>query len=302
MGIGTFGYRLLARIDPQILEGFRHQVIESILSAPHLAAKFYPYQPRQRSYVVPRSGPSSPAADTAPPIPPRDLWLGYAKTPEQYLANGEQRAKQTREILVTTGFNLNPGARILDFGCASGIMLRWFRDVAESGEAWGVDIAGTAMVWCQQNLSPPFKFATTTSFPYLPFEDRYFDLIYAGSVFTHIADLAEAWLLELKRITRPGGRLFLTVHDNESIKCILEEHATPALYQPLRDFQEETQFQSSGFSMFSINRTPGAGIAGEAQVFYDRDYLQRHWGNYLRVIMTVPRVWGGKLTAVILER
>jgi len=301
MGIGTFASNLLARVDPQFAGRFRDRVVECVVSAPQLAAKFYPHLPEQRSYLVPTSSHAIPV-DGDPPIPPRNLWLGYAKTPEQYLANGERRANETREILKTTGFDLKPSARILDFGCASGIMLRWFRDVANSGEAWGVDIAGTPMIWCQQNLSPPFKFATTTSFPYLPFEDRYFDLVYAGSVFTHIADLAEAWLLELKRITRPGGRLFLTVHDNETIKCILEEHATPSLYQPLREFEEETHFQSSGFSMFSINRTPGAGIAGEAQVFYDHDFLLRHWGNYLRVVKTVPRVWGGKLTAFILEK
>jgi len=46
------------------------------------------------------------------------------------------------------------------------------------------------MLWCQQRMSPLFKFATTTSFPHLPFEDGYFDFVYAGSVFTHITDLA----------------------------------------------------------------------------------------------------------------
>ena len=52
MGIGTFGYRLLTRIDPQIIESLRDQVLDSILSTPHLAAKFYPHQPRLRSTAV----------------------------------------------------------------------------------------------------------------------------------------------------------------------------------------------------------------------------------------------------------
>lgn len=84
-------------------------------------------------------------------------------------------------------------------------MIRWLTKEAKAGEVWGVDIAGSHILWCQQNLPAPFKFATTTSFPHLPFEDNYFDLIYAGSVFTHIADLAESWLLELRQSSSLAG-------------------------------------------------------------------------------------------------
>jgi SAM-dependent methyltransferase len=302
MGIVTLGYKLLSRLDPRIFKSFRSKVSECTFDDPHFAAKFFPYQPRLRSYILPKCTRGNQDVGTNLPIPPQGLWLDYAKTPEEYLINGQRRMDQTREILGTTGLKLEPGNRILDFGCASGIMLRWFLDLAETGEAWGVDIFGPAIVWCQQNLSPPFKFVTTTSFPHLPFEDHYFDFIYAGSVFTHIADLAEAWLVELKRIVRPGGRLLITVHDNETIRCLVDEHVDPALYELVRSFDEETRFRTTGFSMFSINRTPGGGASGQAQVFYDLEYLRQHWGNYLKVITTVPRVWGGKQTAVILEK
>jgi len=310
MGIRKLGYKLLYRLNPAIFEAFRRKVVECAFNDPHLTAKFFPYQARlstklsaevPSSYILPKSTRVNQDVATLP-IPPQELWLGYANTPEEYLASGSMRVDQTRKILEKTGFKLGQGNRILDFGCASGIMLRWFLDIAENGEAWGVDMLGTAIVWCQQNLSPPFKFVTTTSFPHLPFEDRYFDFVYAGSVFTHIADLAEAWLLELKRIVRPNGKLFITVHDNETIKCILDEHMQPNLYNPLRSFDEETQFRTTGFSMFTINRAPGPGDTGQAQVFYDLEYLHRHWGNYLKIITTVPRVWGGKQTAVVLEK
>jgi len=315
MGIGKLAYKLLSRLDPkisaQISEVFRRKIIECTFNDPHLAAKFFPYQASFRaqpsadlgsSYILPKSTRVNQDVGTTLPIPPQELWLGYANTPEGYLADGSKRVDQTRQILERTGFKLAPENRILDFGCASGIMLRWFLDIAETGEAWGVDMLSTAIVWCQQNLSPPFKFVTTTSFPYLPFEDRYFDFVYAGSVFTHIADLAEAWLLELKRVLRPGGRLLITVHDNESIKYILDERMDPGFDDLLRPFAEETRFRTTGFSMFTINRAPGPGYSGQAQVFYDLEYLRQHWGNYLKVITTIPRVWGGKQTAVVLEK
>ena len=49
------------------------------------------------------------------------------------------------------------------------------------------------------------NFATVTTAPHLPFADGYFDFAYCSSVFTHISDLADAWLLELRRIVRSGG-------------------------------------------------------------------------------------------------
>src|SRR5215471_3790568 len=254
MKIGSLGYKLLNRLDPKFLDGFRNKVAEYSFADPQLAAKFFAYQARSRSFILPKSAPGTNiGADL--PVPPEELWYGYAQTPEEYLAGGQRRVDQVREILDTTEFKLNPGQRILDFGCGSGIMLRWFTDIAQTGEAWGADIFGPAIVWCEHHLSPPFKFVTNTSFPHLPFEDCYFDFIHAGSVFTHIADLAEAWLLELKRILRHGGRLFITVHDNETIKCILDENMgylyTRDQYDLLAAFDNETRFRSVGFSMFA---------------------------------------------------
>jgi SAM-dependent methyltransferase len=302
MKIGILGYKLLNRLDPKFWDGFRNKVAECSFTDPQLAAKFFPYQAQSRSFILPMSAPRTDiGADL--PVPPEELWYGYARTPDEYLAHGQGRVDQVREILETTGFKLNPGQRILDFGCGSGIMLRWFTDIAQTGEAWGADIFGPATVWCEHHLSPPFKFVTNTSFPHLPFEDCYFDFIYADSVFTHIADLAEAWLLELKRIVRPGGRLLISVHDNETIKCVLDENmGSRYFYDLLTAFDKETRFRSVGFSMFAINRTPGPGDIGQAQVVYDREYLRRHWGNYLKIITTVPRIYGWYNTAFVLEK
>ena len=44
-------------------------------------------------------------------------------------------------------------------------------------------------------MEAPFHFAVTIIVPQLPFEDNHFDLIYAGSVLTHIDDPVKSWLL-----------------------------------------------------------------------------------------------------------
>lgn len=53
----------------------------------------------------------------------------------------------------------------------------------------------------------------------------YFDVAYCFSVFTHLNErMQNLWLLELKRILKPGGILLLTVHGEEGAKNHLEEH------------------------------------------------------------------------------
>jgi SAM-dependent methyltransferase len=298
--------KLLWRANPSTQRAFLAKISdvvhESILRTPYLAAKFYPYQPKESSYVL-RPAQEAQTDATGLPIPPENLWWGYANTPEEYLAWGQDIVTKMKDVLQAVGVTLQPGNRILDFGCGSGIMIRWLLDLARAGEVWGVDISARHMAWCQQNLSPPFKFATTTSFPYLPFEDSFFDFIYAGSVFTHIADLAETWLLELKRVARPGGKLYFTVHDEHTMKSFLDLETMEDLCwkEQLLTFVREHQLTTSSFAMFTLNRTPGAGSEGQAQVFYNMDYLRRHWGNYLKVISVTPEAYGYQ-SAVLLEK
>jgi SAM-dependent methyltransferase len=199
-------------------------------------------------------------------------------------------------VLGEAGYAAAPGQRILDFGCAAARMTRWLADRATECEVWGVDISAPHIEWCKQNLEPPLHFATTTTLPHLPFEDRYFDLVYCGSVFTHIADLADAWLLELKRILEPGGYVYATIHDRHSIDVLLEGRANESLASTLERYDEETRVLDSDFGMFSIARSSKGG-----QVFYDVEYLVKRWGRVLDVVGVWPDAYGYQ-TAVVLRR
>ena len=294
----------LLRAMPSFKEAFVNKVqecvSERIISDTRLAAKFYPYQPDQNCYLL--GAPEEQKGGSGLPIPPSELWWGYTDSQKEYLEIGQKNVAAMRSTLDAAGVSLEPGNRILDFGCASGIMLRWLLDVAKVGEVWGVDISERHMYWCQQYLSPPFLFATTTSFPHLPFEDCYFDLVYAGSVFTHIADLTETWLLELKRVIRKGGRLYLTVHDEHTVDLVMRENSPwQAFREMLLAADKEIHCLANGFSMFTVNRTPGAGVAGEAQVFYHTNHLRKHWGRFLKLISITPEAYGFQ-TAVLLEK
>lgn len=100
------------------------------------------------------------------------------------------------------------GARCLDFGSGVGRALRHFSPEARAGEFWGCDIDGASIRWSVQNLSPPFRFFQIGEVPTLPFEPDSFDLVYAVSVLSHIHFTWHQWLMEIRRIVKPGGVVF----------------------------------------------------------------------------------------------
>jgi ubiquinone/menaquinone biosynthesis C-methylase UbiE len=271
----------------------------AVLENPCIAAKIYPYQSANQSYVLFKKTDGDNKTPSALPLPPQEVWDGMAETPDQYLASGKENIDKMREIAQSSGFSFEAGRRILEFGCSSGRMIRWLHDLADTCEIWGVDVSAPQIVWCQQHLSPPFQFVTTTTCPHLPFEDGYFDFIYAGSVFTYIADLADVWLLELKRIVRPGGLLYITVSDNHAIEYLLGRLAGEPLTKMLASFLKEHIPSKTSFAMFTITRSPKG-----AHVFYDRDYLREHWGRYLDVLSVTPEAYGIPMfqTAVLLRK
>ncbi len=223
---------------------------------------YLPYA-RGSDYVLePHAAPA--AADEPLPLPPEELWLGY-----DYTAHGEAHVKAMLDLVGRSGFVPGEGDRILDLGCGAGRMIRHLRHLADRCEIWGTDISARHITWCKHHLSPPFHFATNTKVPHLPFEDRSFGLIYCGSLFTHIDDLADAWLLELHRILKPGGRLFVTIHDEETVRLFNSPRYNHA--DIVRLIKASPTFQAAGenWGMFTIGRD------NASQVFYKRAYFER---------------------------
>jgi SAM-dependent methyltransferase len=263
--------------------------------------KYFPYPAPDSFYILQRSSRKSPKyATTDLPLPPQYLRLGYGSVDEHWLNAGKADVDQMMILVNSENFHLQTGNRVLDFGCGPGRTIRWLASFADEYEIWGVDISAPHIVWCQENLNPPFNFATVTTQPHLPFEDRYFDFIYCFSVFTHIDDLADAWLLELKRIMRPGGRAYITVHDKHTQDLIIN-HIDRVPYadefrQKVLLYAQKMNLNESDYYMFSLN--PGGP---ESDVFYDVDHLSQHWGRIFNIISITPEAHGYQ-TAIVVEK
>ncbi|HTU31753.1 MAG TPA: class I SAM-dependent methyltransferase [Solirubrobacteraceae bacterium] len=149
-------------------------------------------------------------------MPPSDLIIRAGATPgadvaAEYVVGAAGMKDMLMSLLEQNGGPASPGApKVLDFGCGAGNVIRHFHAEAESGEVWGCDIDERSIDWLRSNLTPPFNFQALSSRPALALPSDHFDLVYAISVFTHLADDWAAWLLELRRVLGPTGILVLT--------------------------------------------------------------------------------------------
>src|SRR3954470_374234 len=104
---------------------------------------------------------------------------------------------------VLAGVDLPPGAHILDAGCGSG---RTLDELARLGTAVGTEL-NPAGVEAARARGHDVAQARVESSPHA---DMSFDLVTCLDVIEHTDDDVAA-LSELNRVTRPGGRLVVTV-------------------------------------------------------------------------------------------
>jgi SAM-dependent methyltransferase len=258
-----------------------------IILNPYISGKLIPLQATKAYSIITHLGsPAVRVSNGTLPVPPKELWEGYGDTETDYLSCGHQDMASMLDNLRVVGESPQALLRVLELGCAAGRMLRFYPYIEGKSEIWGVDIKAKHICWCQQHLSPPFSFATTTTMPHLPFEDNYFDLVYCGSVFTHISDLADAWFLELRRILRKGGYAYITIHDKHTIELLLTKYKDRKDYHFLIDMirrlDKETSVLSQDYAYFSIGSEP------KTQVFYDVDYLVKKWSQLAKVLSVTP--------------
>ena len=275
-------------------------------------SQYWPHQYQAECYSRPiqpdlsTTHPSSPIA-----VPPPEFWAHYCTSTESYLESGREDCDALRRLLAESDAPIEQAGRILELGCAGGRMLRWLTDLTPETQLWGADIWSSAVLWCQDHLSPPCHFLTNTIVPHLPFEDRSFGLIYCGSVFTHVDDLVEAWFLELHRILRPGGRLYFSVNDRHAV-AVFDGDASPEAYpryyertggKPNWDAFVQMISKRSDYQRFRRGEAymVTMGRSMSAHVMWDTNVLCRRLEYGYRACSVTPESYGHQ-TTVLLER
>ena len=113
-------------------------------------------------------------------------------------------------------------ARMLDFGCGWGRIIRFFLKDIEPSRIWGCDPVPEMIKLCkEQNKWCNFEQVNTN--PPGVFEDNSFDMIYSYSVFSHLSEDFHLTLLpEIKRILKPGGLYLTTTRNRDFINYCAE--------------------------------------------------------------------------------
>jgi SAM-dependent methyltransferase len=248
------------------------------------------------------------------PLPPPEVSEGYIAAGEEIsywmLGLGD------RLLLEDLGRRLNrplaADSRLLDFGSSSGRVLRHFVTAYPEMQLFGVDLGRHSVEWARQHLSPAVTVALGTTIPHLPFPDAFFDCIYAGSVFTHIADFEEAWLLELSRVLSPTGFAVLTFHPARTWSDVGR-----SLDHPLRGEFERRPYRLDpgaiepvGIDIFNgpmpADRTVltmtdwPVNYPNAPQVFHSEAWIRERWGQLFRLEFIVERAHGEHQDAGVL--
>ena len=222
--------------------------------------------------------------------------MGYGTgSDEEFLKSGLKTNSSIRSIMADNNILLDNNSVVLDWGCATGRVLRHFAKEAESGEFWGMDKDEVSMIWAKANLAPPFNFLTSTAYPHFPFQDNKFSFIYGVSVFTHIEHLVDVWLMEFRRILRIGGYALFTVHDENTAKWLHEYQTAPWPWiPPDLDLPEIPKHDVTNITIFS-------GNWGGTHTFFKQEWIRKEWGRYLDIVEIRPFAEGYQ-SAVLLRK
>ena len=127
------------------------------------------------------------------------------------------------DALHATGFELEAGHSVLDFGCSSGRVVRVLAAAHPELDWHGSDPIPDAIEWARANLGG-IEFEVGPEYPPLAYADNAFDAVFAISIWSHFAEQAAFdWFAEMHRILKPGGRLLVTTHGEQTIAHTLRE-------------------------------------------------------------------------------
>ncbi len=181
---------------------------------------------------------------------------------------------------------------VLELGCASGRVLRHFAIQRPDLHCWGADINLRHVEWMRLFLPANLRIFQNTILPHLPIEDNSLSLVTAFSVFTHIDDLDLAWIAELRRILKPGGFLYLTIHSEQTWQ---EMKPGVPIYDALLqmsahipDYDVSETFLRGPLPKDKTVLYWDVAQNYNSNVFHHTNYVRREWGRFFDVADIIP--------------
>lgn len=135
----------------------------------------------------------------------RDLERFVGRTPEIL----EDRHKKVLEIFSNFSFN-----RILDVGCGDGKFTKLIAEACKAKEVYGIEITESGAEMAKMNGVKCFQLDVDEDD--FPFEDNFFDAVFAGELIEHLFD-PDHFLDEVYRVLKSEGLFVITTPNLASI-------------------------------------------------------------------------------------
>ena len=185
-----------------------------------------------------------------------------------------QGTRMFKEIETCIGTYL-PGREIedlsiLDLGCGVGrIALPFYHAYRKPSSTCDVDPTAIAYL---KSVHPDLDARVSGYEPPTPFASESFDVVYAVSVWTHLpADLQTPWLLEIRRILRPGGLALITT---SSYRALASRRTKLKGWADVSD----EELRSAGFLFKAAGATRGVtGTYGYA--LHTEEFVRKNWSR-----------------------
>lgn len=212
---------------------------------------------------------------------PEDREGYYGPDHFSYWASGLMDARMLMDTVKEYG--VSPRA-YLDLGCASGRVTRHTALQYPRMTTLGCDINRLHVEWCNRYLPEAVVTFQNNSIPNLPLESNTIDILSAYSVFTHIEAMETTWLMEIRRILRPGGIAWITLHTEGTL-----QEMTPdwPLWPPVMKHPGAGELFDIDKRSFEGDRLVLRWLSGRSyssNVFYKQAYVRSHWGKILEVV------------------
>ena len=221
------------------------------------------------------------AMDTSPLPETEDREGYYGPDHFSYWASGLVDARLL--IDAATGHGVTSPGVYLDLGCATGRVTRHTALLVPNMKTLGCDINRLHVEWCNTYLPDSISTFQNHSVPSLPIESNSIDIVSAYSVFSHIEAMETTWLMEIRRILRPGGIAWITVHTEKTLTDMTPDWP---LWAPVMAHPNTSKAFDPDSRTFEGDRLVQRWFAGQSyssNVFYKEAYIRRHWARIMEV-------------------
>lgn len=178
---------------------------------------------------------------------------------------------------------------ILDLPCGYGRVLRFLRARFPEAEITASELNPGALEFCKSNFGVN-TVVSNTDFSKLAIQGR-FDLIWCGSLLTHVDEKSAAALLKFfHEHLSPGGRCLFTTHGKSVAETIRNSRNVYGLGERARQ-ELLSQFDATGYGYGDYAKSPGYGvsvattermltIARSIGAWKDISFLERGWDDH----------------------